>query len=184
MPLLATQTFNTFSRLPGTDEAIDACVRFATTIIDGGSAGWLIMRGGKGTGKTHLAVATGKLLISVNNFGIRFWETTSFLDFFRGLIDQGQEFQTPFMSHCNVPVLIFDDLGMERPTPWAIERLERLFNHRYTERLPTLVTTNLDEVEISKRTSPRIADRLFDTGTGLSRTVLLDLSSYRTGRGW
>jgi len=64
-----------------------------------------------------------------------------------------------------VPVLALDDLGRERPTPWALERLASLVHHRYEHELPTIVTSNYRRSELAARmgdldAAERIIDRL------------------------
>ena len=68
------------------------------------------------------------------------------------------QYDTQFELVRTVSLLIWDDLGTEAATPWAREKLYQLFNHRYQEHLPTVVTSNrrLDELE------PRVASRLSD----------------------
>jgi DNA replication protein DnaC len=65
------------------------------------------------------------------------------------------------------PVLLLDDLGSEKRSPWTDEQMYRLLNHRYNEGLPTVVASNvlLEELE------PRIASRMQDSS--LAQVVLL-----------
>ena len=74
------------------------------------------------------------------------------------------------------PVLLLDDLGSEKRSPWTDEQLYRLLNHRYNEGLPTVVASNvlLDELE------PRIASRMRDSS--LSREVVLSGEDQRLVR--
>jgi DNA replication protein DnaC len=58
----------------------------------------------------------------------------------------------------SVPLLILDDLGAENPSSWALEKLFQLLNHRYSHRLPTVITTNAN----LDRLDPRIRSRLLD----------------------
>ena len=39
-------------------------------------------------------------------------------------------------------VLLLDDLGSSKPSPWALETVGHILNTRYNERLTTLLTTN------------------------------------------
>ncbi|MFN8375631.1 MAG: ATP-binding protein [Anaerolineae bacterium] len=66
-----------------------------------------------------------------------------------------------------------DDLGAENQSPWAQEKLFQLFNHRYTYRLPTVITTNvnLDNFE------GRIRSRLLD-GTSVHQ-IKIEAPDYR-----
>jgi DNA replication protein DnaC len=51
-----------------------------------------------------------------------------------------------------------DDLGTQNATPWAQEKLFQIINHRYVNRLPTVVTTNVDLQSIDGRISSRLKD--------------------------
>ena len=39
-------------------------------------------------------------------------------------------------------VLALDDMGAERSTPFAEDKLFQIINYRYEERLPTIITTS------------------------------------------
>jgi hypothetical protein len=67
-----------------------------------------------------------------------------------------------------VPLLILDDLGTESATQWAREKLYQLVNHRYNERLATVITTNLKPEAIE----PRIYSRLCDAACGAIITIV------------
>jgi len=67
----------------------------------------------------------------------------------------------------SVPLLVLDDLGAESATPWAREKLYQLINHRYNERLSTVMTTNLKPDMIE----PRIYSRLCDPACGMKLTI-------------
>ena len=72
-----------------------------------------------------------------------------------------------------IPLLILDDLGAHNSTPWAQEKLFQILNHRYNNRLATVITTNqpLDDLD------PRIASRLVDTD--LSRALDIPVPDFR-----
>lgn len=66
----------------------------------------------------------------------------------------------------NAPRLIlFDDLGAERPSEWAVERLYTLINFRTANMLSSIYTSNLDQQGLSKTLGPRIASRVFGYST-------------------
>jgi DNA replication protein DnaC len=46
-------------------------------------------------------------------------------------------------SITNVPLLILDDLGIERDTSYAKEQVYNVINARYQKQKPTIITTNL-----------------------------------------
>lgn len=43
----------------------------------------------------------------------------------------------------NIPLLILDDLGIERDTSYAREQVYNIINSRYLKGRPTIFTTNL-----------------------------------------
>ena len=54
--------------------------------------------------------------------------------------------------------LVLDDLGTQNATPWAEEKLYQILNHRYINRLPTVITTNQEFAEIEGRIRSRLQD--------------------------
>ena len=61
----------------------------------------------------------------------------------------------------NADVLVLDDMGAERSTPFAEDKLFQIVGYRYEERLPTIITTS-QQIEAIASARPRIASRLQD----------------------
>lgn len=57
-------------------------------------------------------------------------------------------------------IVIMDDLGAEKPSEWARERLYEVINHRDNEMLTTIYTSNLSIDKIEERLGSRIASRV------------------------
>lgn len=57
-------------------------------------------------------------------------------------------------------LLILDDIGAERPSEYVCERLYDLINHRYTNMLSTIYTSNLTPFELGDRLGARIESRV------------------------
>lgn len=57
-------------------------------------------------------------------------------------------------------LLILDDIGVERGTPWTQERLYDLLNTRYNECKCTIFTSNLGPTEIEDKLGTRIVSRI------------------------
>lgn len=49
------------------------------------------------------------------------------------------------------PFLVLDDLGQEVPTQWAVAELFDLINYRYSEELPTIITSQFSRGAIARR---------------------------------
>lgn len=162
-------TFAHFEPTPGTEDAYNAAREFARS-----PDGWLYLHGSVGVGKTHLAVAAA-LEIRERNGSVLFAVVPDLLDHLRTTFDpaQGIAYDDRFTAIRNAFLLVLDDLGTENTTPWAREKLYQIFNHRYVERLPTIITSNQDHRHVDER----ILSRLLDTH--LTRDVLIEAEDYR-----
>jgi len=140
--------------------------------------GWLVLRGGYGCGKTHLAAAIANACVERGQ-PVLFITVPDLLDHLRAtfsptaLDDHTPPYQARFHEIRTAPVLILDDLGTESATPWAQEKLYQIFNHRYNARLPTVITTNHELEEIPMRLRSRLVD------PDLSQIVSITAPDYR-----
>jgi DNA replication protein DnaC len=67
-------------------------------------------------------------------------------------------FEERFDEIRDAPLLVLDDFGTQNATGWAQEKLFQILNYRYINKLPLVVTTNLDLDEIEARIRSRLAD--------------------------
>lgn len=121
--------------------------------------GWLILEGTYGSGKTHLAAAIGNERLKRGDT-VLFITSPDLLDHLRSAYSPTADtgYDETFNRVRNAELLILDDLGVENPSQWAQEKLFQLLNHRYVNRLCTVITTNT-QIE---RLDPRISSRLHD----------------------
>ena len=124
----------------------------------GSLKGWLLLQGGYGCGKTHLAAAIANFAVGVG-VPTLFLTVPDLLDLLRFSFDsEDVTFEQRFEQIRTAALLVLDDFGTQSATAWAQEKLFQIVNYRYINRLPLVVTTNipLDEIE------PRIRSRLTD----------------------
>ena len=123
------------------------------------SVGWLILKGGYGCGKTHLAAAISNYRIA-NGQPVLFVVVPDLLDHLRATYAPTSRvsYDERFEQVRAAPLLILDDLGTQSSTPWAQEKLYQILNYRYNARLPTVVTTNRELEEIDLRLRSRLVD--------------------------
>jgi DNA replication protein DnaC len=121
--------------------------------------GWLVMIGGYGCGKTHLAAAIAHERIACNQPAL-FVIVPDLLDHLRATYSPASEvtYDERFETVRTAPLLILDDLGTENTTPWASEKLYQILNYRYNAQLPTVITTNHRLEEIDVRLRSRMSD--------------------------
>ncbi len=132
-------------------------------------SGWLVFKGGYGSGKTHLAAAVASYCISKGD-PVVFVSTPDLLDHLRAAYSPSSAtgYDERFEQVRNAPILVLDDLGSQANTEWAQEKLYQIFNFRYNARLPTVITTNeeLEAIEI------RIRSRMVDPSLVQIITIL------------
>ncbi|MCJ7526306.1 MAG: ATP-binding protein, partial [Candidatus Aminicenantes bacterium] len=132
----------------------------------------LLFQGGTGVGKTRLLCCIGNQLIKEKNIDVvyidwndlaremRSGEDTSNRDF----STIGQLIQRLAM----VELLIFDELGSSKPSPWVEDNIYYLINRRYNNKRITLFASNYfdkklgSEDTLRERIGERIRSRLFE----------------------
>ena len=120
--------------------------------------GWLLLQGGFGCGKTHLAAAIANFAVGMG-VPTLFLTVPDLLDTLRFSYDsEDTTFEQRFDEIRNAPLLVLDDFGTQNATGWAQEKLFQIVNYRYINKLPLVVTTNLDLDEIEARIRSRLAD--------------------------
>ncbi len=125
--------------------------------------GWLLLQGKYGCGKTHLAAAIANFAVSMG-VPTLFITVPDLLDSLRyAYQDPTSTFEERFERVRNAPLLILDDFGTQNATNWAQEKLFQIINYRYINKLPTVVTTNLNLNEIEGRIQSRLEDPDFVT---------------------
>lgn len=121
----------------------------------------ILLYGSFGTGKTFLSACIANELLDkgetvlVTNF-------SSILNRLQGFEEDKQDF---IDGLCRFDLLIIDDLGVERNTPYALEQVYNVIDARYRSGKPIIVTTNLSIEEIKNPPSPeygRIYDRVVE----------------------
>ncbi len=166
----AALNFSNFdANIPGVREAFSVSREFARH-----PEGWLLLMGGFGCGKTHLAAAIANEALE-RGISTYFAVVPDLLDQLRAAYAPSTElsFDERFEQIRGAALLVLDDLGTENTTQWAREKLYQIFNHRYNYRMPTVVTSNveLDLIE------PRIRSRLCDAS--LCRQIFIQAEDYR-----
>ena len=125
-------------------------------------SGWLVLAGPSGSGKTHLAAAIANQCIAENK-AVFYITTPDLLDHLRASFNSDSElpYDELFEQVRNAPLLVLDDFGAQSGTPWAKEKMEQLLNHRFTNRLPTVIVAVTPLEELVERMQTRLVESDF-----------------------
>ena len=135
---------------------------------------WLFYTGIFGTGKTHLAAAIANYSLS-KGYKIIFQPVPDLLDELRSSYGSNNTtYEETIERIKTVPILILDDLGAQNATDWAEEKLYQIFNYRYVNQLPTVITSNVGLSKIDGRIVSRLGDN------NLTAVIQMNVPSYRT----
>ena len=120
--------------------------------------GWMMLQGGYGSGKTHLAAAIANFAVSMG-VPTLFLTVPDLLDALRFAYGaEDTTFEERFDQIRNAKLLVLDDFGTQNATGWAQEKLFQIVNYRYINKLSTVITTNLALDEIEARIRSRLSD--------------------------
>lgn len=149
-------------------EVVAWAVRAANDIR---TAGFLLLTGTFGTGKTHQAYGALRHIAEAGPKRFELIATTA-PDMYGTLRPSGVTGgpEAELRRLVRVPLLLLDDLGTEKISEWTEEATYRLLNERYNECLPLIVTSNYPArqtkgVDLADRLGERIASRLAEMTT-------------------
>lgn len=122
----------------------------------------LLFWGTVGTGKSYTAACIANYLLEANTSVVM----TSFVRILQEMQGFDREREETFTNKLNsVKLLIIDDLGAERSTDYALEKVYGIIDNRYRAKKPLILTTNLTLRQMQEATDiryARIYDRIFE----------------------
>lgn len=127
---------------------------------DGTAPAWLVaVLGPVGVGKTMALTAFFRETVARWGYGGAWLDWSAVLDdvrrSFEGRATSGTE--AALMSR---RIVLLDDFGAERSTPWALEFASKILRRRHRENLPTLVSSNARNLgELSGAVDTRVLSR-------------------------
>ncbi len=137
----------------------------------------IILCGGVGTGKTHLAVGVIRHVTAAGFTALY----AVLLDSFRSIKDTYRKdssvTETAAMARLTAPdLLVLDEIGVQHGTDTERMLMFSILNERYNQMKPTILISNLAREPLEKYLGERAFDRMREGG---GRMVVFDWESYR-----
>lgn len=183
-PRFAGVTFDSYAvREANTRQAhnLAVCRSYAESFPEHRNAGHgLVLRGNKGTGKTHLAAAIAHAVIHDHGMSAVYTLATRMFRRLKETFNSRAESEGDVLrAYASPDLLILDEIGMGYCSPTELGFLFEVVNERYEHQLPTILITNIsDPVELETWVGERTMDRLRENG----RALLFDWESHRGQR--
>lgn len=163
-----SRTFDTFCPEEGSRAAYDACRTLAES-FERGRRG-LLIAGGCGSGKTHLAASVVHSLVE-QGFRAMLMTTTRFLETLKGAFGDSERTRAIRDELYSADLLVLDDVGAEHMSDWARSELFSLLNERYETMKTTILTTNLSLAALTNHLGERTVSRIAEMTDGVRITA-------------
>jgi DNA replication protein DnaC len=164
-------TFSTFRCFPDMTDVYEAAKSVANDKLK-----WLILAATPGHGKTHLALAAVNEWLKRGRAARYVYVPLLLSELRQGMADD--EYRKVLNRFLTVPLLVLDDLGVEKPTEWVKEQLDTIINDRLMNKLSLIVTTNLSSGNTDERIVNRFKRACLDETFG--RAFVLTGDDYST----
>lgn len=157
-----SSTFEQFRVTRSNERNLKLCKRYAERfdlMVEKNQG--LIFWGDVGTGKSFAAACIANYLLD-RKVPVVMTSFVKLLEVIQNSKDQESGILTRF-NHARL--VIFDDLGAERGTDYALEKVYNIVDSRYRKKLPMILTTNLTLKEMKEEDDirySRIYDRIFE----------------------
>jgi DNA replication protein DnaC len=119
-----------------------------------------VLGGRFGTGKTGLAISVMRERIEHHQEHGLFVVVPSLFAEMRSAMDTDNKSDLLRQVKQMPGLLVLDDMGAERATPWVQEQLYDVINTRLLHNRPTIITTNLNLVELEDQLGKRTMERI------------------------
>lgn len=141
-------------------KALDASIKFTDDLINNKDTNSLLFYGNPGVGKTFLLNCIAKKLLQ-NGISVVYFTAVGFFEFIRNNQINPQNIDISYENKIiTSDVLMIDDLATENVTDFSRTTLFYVLNERINNNKPTVISTNLNPLDIKGLYSERISSRI------------------------
>ena len=142
---LKDYNFNNFKVTDVNKKEVAIAKDYANKCINNEQENGLIITGNSGVGKTHLAASISNELIEKDKL-VLMGRLTSLLDMIKETFKDNSKSENELIElFSNVDMVVIDDLGTEKISSWALDKLYTIIENRNENKLPIIITTKFDK---------------------------------------
>ena len=154
--------FENFNSNSENELAIAIAKDYVNKNVTSANVNGLIIMGESGVGKTHLAASIANRLIE-NDKIVLMGRLTTLLDMIKETFNDNTKSENELIElYSNIDMIIIDDLGTEKISNWALEKLYTIIENRNENSLPIIITTRFDKQGLIERFSQCQDEQLVD----------------------
>lgn len=161
------------------EKAVKSLIRYASNLRDYTETGRsLILSGGVGTGKTHLAISTVRYAITSQKITARYTSFDRLMLRIKATFRKNADADIDgIVDELRRPdLLVIDEIGAQAATDFERLVMFQIINARYEDCKPNILISNLNIEQLGDCVGDRVIDRLRDNGGAI---VLFEWDSHR-----
>ena len=142
---LKDYNFKNFKVIDVNKKEVAIAKDYAKKCINNEQENELIINGDSGVGKTHLAASISNELIEKDKL-VLMGRLTSLLDMIKETFRDNSKSENELIElFSNIDMVVIDDLGTEKISSWALDKLYTIIENRNENKLPIIITTKFNK---------------------------------------
>lgn len=142
---LKDYSFKNFKVTDSNKKVVEIAKDYTNKCIKNKQENGLIITGDSGVGKTHLAASISNQLIEKDKL-VLIGRLTSLLDMIKETFKDNSKSENELIElFSNIDMVVIDDLGTEKISSWALDKLYTIIENRNENKLPIIITTKFNK---------------------------------------
>lgn len=148
---LKDYNFDNFNATDINKKVVEIAKDYTKKCIEGKQENGLIITGNSGVGKTHLVASISNELIEEDKL-VLMGRLTLLLDMIKETFKDNSKSENELIDlFSNIDMVVIDDLGTEKISSWALDKLYTIIVNRNENKLPIIITTKFDKDSLLHR---------------------------------
>lgn len=148
---LKDYNFDNFKVTETNKKVVEIVKDYIEKCIENKQENGLVITGNSGVGKTHLAASISNQLIEKDKLVLT-GRLTSLLDMIKETFRDNSKSENELIElFSNIDMVVIDNLGTEKISSWALDKLYTIIENRNENKLSIIITTKFNKEELLHR---------------------------------